>query len=712
MIHKLFFLLILTPYLVAAQQGPDINVLMQRAINNAAANNPQEALPQFAYDTYEKSIITDSLTNRDDSPHSFFSEMVSRNEFVKSIGFLERIEGIRMAGFDEPRYEILATTIESRSFYDEDFVIFNNRYAGPFSKRGLKHYNYAFLGDTIINDRLSYKVGLAPNNPEAVPGLVGTLWLDQESLALQRASINLDDAIVVRMVQENIYLPEQDIYMPHTNNLYMEKGKTDKRLSFFKGKIQLGTIERDPVRNAIEGKYLISSQINSNFSFSPSISIQRPGLAIQVEEGAAHKSDSFWSEHRPEMLSQNDLNSFGFLKDIVSKENIENRLSVIDNFSVGYYAVDFFNFDLTYPIKYNNYEGLRLGMGGVTNSRFSDRFRLEGYVAYGFKDKAFKYGVGGGVLLDEYHGAWLSLTYNDDLQEVGSYSYLTDRRVYSLFEPRLVNISQYYDHKTVRINQEYRLTPKVLSELQLANINITQIIPYTFLNDGKSYRDYILSEASFGVRWTPFSKYMHTKAGTTEIYDGYPFVTAQVTQGIKGIFNSDFSYTKIASKLFYQIDRLNKSTTQFLVEGKLAYGDIPLTQLYHAFPNAPNKESVLQRFSVAGINSFETMYFGEFYSDRLATLEIKHRLRPFDLGKKFKPEMVFITRYAIGDVRNPENHINVEFSSLKQGYSESGFEINKILFGFGTSLTYRYGAYHLPNFEDNIALKFTFNLSL
>lgn len=685
---------------------------MQTAINRSAENNPQEELPQFAYDTYEKTIITDSLQDKDDSPHSFFSEMVSRNEFVDRVGFLERVEGIRMAGFDEPRYEILATTIESRSFYDEDFVIFNYRYAGPFSTRGLKHYNYTLLGDTIIDNRPSYKIGLAPKRPGAVPGLVGTLWLDQESLALQRASINLDDAIVVRMIQENVYLPEQDIYMPRTNKLYLEKGKTDKRLSFFKGKIAVGTVEKNPVNKAIEGKYLISTKINSNFSFAPSIRIERPGLAIQVEEDADEQPDSFWNEYRPEALSQNELNSFGFLQEVVSSQNIESRLKVIDNFGIGYYSVDFFDFDLTYPIKYNNYEGLRLGMGGVTNTQFSDRFRLEGYVAYGFKDKAFKYGIGGGALLDKYHGAWLSLTYNDDLQEVGSYNYLTDRRVYSLFEPRLVNISQYYDHRTVRINQEYRLTPKVLSELQLANINIEQIIPYTFLNGGKNYRDYILSETTFGLRWTPFSTYMHTNAGTTEIYEGYPIVTAQVTQGIKGVFNSDFSYTKIGANLFYQIDRLNKSTTQFLVEGKLAYGDIPLTQLYHAFPDAPNKATILQRFSVAGIHSFETMYFGEFYSDRLATLEIKHRLRPFDLGKKFKPEMVFITRYAIGDISNPENHLNVQFKSLKHGYSESGFEINKILFGFGTSLTYRYGAYHLPTFEDNVAFKFTFNLSL
>ena len=106
------------------------------------------------------------------------------------------------------------------------------------------------------------------------------------------------------------------------------------------------------------------------------------------------------------------------------------------------------------------------------------------------------------------------------------------------------------------------------------------------------------------------------------------------------------------------------------------------------------------------------MFFNEFFSDRLFTAQLKHRLAPFNIGKRFKPEMVFITRFAIGDISNPEDHLDIQFGSLKEGYTESGFEINKLIFGFGTSLTYRYGAYHLPDFEDNIAFKFTFNLQL
>lgn len=717
--QKLLLILLILPFTLFAQKDPqdlriDVDTLIQKAIDRTPYNNPQSSQNHFTYSTYEKIIVTDSLQGNINTPHSFFAEIVYENKFNQKYGLKQNVEGIRVAGFEQPRYEILGTTIESRTFYDEDFVIFEYHYAGPLSKRGQKHYNYTFEGDTIINGQPSYRVSLSPKRPVAIPGLVGTLWLDQKDYALQKVSIDLDDDVVARIEQDYTYFPDRGIYLPKINKLFLQKGKTDRRISFFKGKIAIGTIERQPVKEAIEGRYLILTQLNSNFSFAETVKINHPGLDIEVLEGADKRPDSFWDQYRPEALTQGDLNSFGYIKSIVDEENIERRLQVINNFGIGYYTVNFFDFDLTYPLKLNNYEGLRLGLGGITNKSFSERFRLEGYVAYGFKDHTFKYGVGGGILLDKLHGSWLSLFYNDDLQEVGSFDYLTDRRVYSLFEPRLVNISQYYDYKRVRLNQEFRVTPNILSELQLSNTSIEQIIPYRFFNsnDGQIYRDYTISEASLSVRWSPSSRYMRAGGETVDIYDGYPVVSAQISQGISGVFNGDFDYTKIAAKVFYQVERLNKSTTQFLFEGKAAFGELPLTHLFHAFPNAPNKPTVMKRFSVAGIHSFETMYFGEFYSDRLATLEIKHRLRPFDLGKKFKPEMVFITRAAIGDIRNPEDHLDVEFNSLKHGYTETGFEINKILFGFGTSLTYRYGAYHLPNFADNIALKFTFNLAL
>ena len=63
-------------------------------------------------------------------------------------------------------------------------------------------------------------------------------------------------------------------------------------------------------------------------------------------------------------------------------------------FVSGYYPIGFFDVDLKYLLKYNNYESFRLGIGGITNNRLSEIFKVNGYLAYGFKDDEYKYGLG------------------------------------------------------------------------------------------------------------------------------------------------------------------------------------------------------------------------------------------------------------------------------------------------------------------------------
>jgi hypothetical protein len=377
-------------------------------------------------------------------------------------------------------------------------------------------------------------------------------------------------------------------------------------------------------------------------------------------------------------------------------------------FNTGFYPIGFFDVDLRYLIKYNNYEGIRLGFGGITNDRLSEHFKIGGYAARGFKDEDIKYSAGGSYKLSDTGSTWMNLYYHNDIREIGAFNYLTDDRVYSVFEPRLVNITQFYKYRTWQTNIQHEFTPKILGEFRISRSKIGQIENYLFLKDGITYSSYHTSEAIASIRISPKNKFFTSEDGRVEYFDGFPKISAQITQGVKGISKSDFTYTKFGLKLDYYIKRTDLSSTNFLLEGNYALGDIPLTHLFHAYPNSPTKETILQRFSVAGRRGFETMYFGEFFSDKLVTFQVRHSLRRFNIWKKFKPELVFITRHALGDLENPEEHLGIGFNTLDQLYSESGFELNKLIFGFGLSFAYRYGYYHIDNFEDNISFKFTF----
>ncbi|ARV09964.1 hypothetical protein BTO05_10070 [Winogradskyella sp. PC-19] len=393
------------------------------------------------------------------------------------------------------------------------------------------------------------------------------------------------------------------------------------------------------------------------------------------------------------------------------KDSLKKRV-FLENIGLGYFPIKYFNFDLRYLVKFNQFEGFRTGIGGITSDQFSDKFRLNGYLVYGFADKTSKYSFGGGFRVNEKTDTWVNLTYTDDLQETGSSKFLTDKRFFSFFEPRLLNIDLFHRHITKSISLQHRVTNHLLSETQLSVSRINPTYNYNFINNGESFNTFNLSTAQLSLQWSPFSKFEIIDRRVKESLDGYPKFTAQVTQSISDVFNSDFNFTKIDFRSIHQIQHSTESFTRLTLVAGMAEGETPLTHLYHAYPNNITKETILQRFSVAGLNSFETMFFNEFFSDRFATFQFKHFFKPFKISERYQPQLVLISRYALGNMRSIDKHQGINFGTLDKLYSESGFEINKLIWAFGLSFAYRYGGYHIPTFEDNIAVKFTFNISL
>ena len=396
----------------------------------------------------------------------------------------------------------------------------------------------------------------------------------------------------------------------------------------------------------------------------------------------------------------------GFSQDSEQKEE-QGFIEKVNPLESGFYPLWIFDIDLRSVIKYNDHEGLRVGIGGITNDKLFEKYKFGGYFAFGLNDHQPKYSVGASIRLNKSDKLWLDLYYTDDIREFGDYTLLTDKLVFSIIEPRLLNITQFYKHISWRSSLNYKFNNTLISEVQIAKRNISQIDSYQFVNNGITYEDYTLSEASLSIRYGVNNK----KPSSNEYYGGgMPSVSFQITQGFKNVFGSDFNYTKFGLKADYFIKREKLSSTNFLLISSLALGDIPLTHLFHSSPNSPTKSAILKRFSVAGRSSFETMYFGEFFSDRYAAVHVKHSLFRINISEKIQPEAIVFTRHAIGNLKNKAAHLGVDFKTLDQFYSESGIELNRIFFGFGLSFAYRYGYYNLPNFDDNIALKFTFYL--
>ncbi|MEM9686127.1 MAG: DUF5686 family protein, partial [Bacteroidota bacterium] len=653
--------------------------------------------------------------------HLYITEKISEYAFNRQKGKRETVLATRMAGFKDPIYEFLGIQLQSFSFYGNTYTVFGTSYTNPLAGNALNKYTYKILDTVTRQNRPAYMMYYKPKNKEKTAGLEGVLYIDMESYALQKAIAQLKAVIDVKASQEFQYYEKENIWFPVSKEIRVKKGENNEAISLFGNTVRIrsnpqqkdSTVLNSNDQDASELIYLITTEKNTNIRFNTPVVIKGRGLAIDFATDASKRDPSFWSTYRTDTISQRGEATYRIIDSIVEKENIEGNIKLARKLLQGYYPTKYIDLDLRYLLKYNGYEGFRIGMGGVTNTDFSPKYRLNAYAVYGTKDREFKYGLGAAARLNRFTNTWLGGTYTDDLVETGSYTFITDGRSFSLFEPRLFNIEQFHKNRSISAYLAHDLTPKIQTKLQVTSNTIDPTYDYTFINDGEAYSDFKTTTTTFALQWNPFSKYMMTPGGKREIKNGYPKFTVQLTQGVKGMLSGDFNFTKFNLRAYHEIKPLNKGTTSFFIEGGVAFGELPITELYHSSPNNPNKGSLMRRFSVAGRNSFETMYFNEFFSDRYVTLEGKHKFRRFKISEKFRPELVLISRFALGDADRPENHMGLSFNSLNKGYLESGIELNKLLLqGFGLSFFYRYGAYHLPEFDRNISFKFTYYFSL
>jgi len=653
----------------------------------------QVTATNFSFESLSKTKIINSETE-------FLLRKAMQARLTEEEGLQQKYKAVSVQGLEGVVPKMINRDLFSFNWFSTFIEVFDERFVSPFNTLNTINYQFYKIHETDEVQIISFE----PLLNGFQRSFQGILILDKKTSKFKTIQATLDADFRLKVLTAF----DLKTGLPKHTKLDIQPGTGGIKLSFFGAGLQFGRLQK---KNPNEEAKLHYELVNYNIAANDSISAFPRSISKILEDKDEVIPNEYWSQFDYSFIKNNKMNPSS-IEAYVEKENIKRKVKRISAFDAGYFPISIVDVDLTRLFKANNYEGLRLGLGLQTNQTFSERYRLGAFTAYGTQDGNFKYGFNGGVLLDSDTASWLNVFYDNDIEEVGMNNYLTDQRVYTLFEPRLINITFFYKYIKYGLSLQHNFSPQLITEFKVDKSSISQTRDYAFLNDGDIFTNYDLTSATFGLRWTP--NYSYSKVGKRIYINNAftPVISAQLSQSFDGVLEGDFSFTKLSAKMDYDFSHSWGSTTSIELGGDLGFGDIPLMQAFHAFPNSPNKESIFDRFSVAGVKSFETMYFNEFFSTTLATLHLKHKLAPIKLTNTLQPEVVLISRHAIGDFANPEQHQNIQFNTLSKGYNEAGLELNKLFFGFGLSFAYRYGAYHLPSFEDNISFKFTFYLKL
>ena len=723
-----------------SRENPALAII-RKTIAAKDGNNPQKKLNSFEFKTYNKLVVTanpDSINGRIDSvfigksiskidssdykfkeivkqQHLFQTEKVSQFQF-KNSKLKETILATKMAGFKQPVYEIISFNLQSFSIYDSSYELFETKYNSPIANDALKDYNYKLLDSVVVDGRNTYMVYFKNKKKSKAAGLEGVLYIDQKNSAIAKAVMRIKGVLDISGIHEFKYIPEEDLWFPSDKTFKIVKGKNDDDIKILGGTIQFdGDVEKDfkaRKKEASDYTYLLSQSNIFDLKYNTPVQIKKASVFIEIKDDAINKPESFWNKYRKDSLDIRSQKTYLALDSISIKNRIESRILFGRKIINGYLPIGLVDLDLRKIISYNNYEGFRLGIGGITNEHFSKKYKIDGYSAYGTKDGKFKYSLGAATRLGKFSNSWIGISYTDDVREIASTVFAIDKRVFKIYDPRPINISTFYNYVSWKTYIETKIIPKTESIWELSKTLVEPKFNYTFNLNNKLYSVYNMTTAMVSLKWNPFSDYMQTPNGRIEVEKRFPKFTFQFTKSLPKIAQNDFDFGKIDFRTEYEKKYLNGQKTSLLFEGGYAFGDLPLTHLYNTSPNNITKETIIQRITFSGKNSFETMFFNEFFSSEYAYFQFKHGFSRVTLFKKIKPSLVLVSRMAWGNLQKPEQHIGLDYKTLNKGYFESGVELNQIYKGLGLSGFYRYGPNQLLKFQNNIAVKISFVLDL
>ncbi|RZJ63116.1 MAG: carboxypeptidase-like regulatory domain-containing protein, partial [Flavobacterium sp.] len=349
--------------------------------------------------------------------HFFETEKVSEFQFDGTT-LKETVIGTKMSGFKEPVYEVLGFDMQSFSVYDQYYELFETKYYSPIAREAFSDYRYQLLDSTLIDGRKTYKISFRDKKKRERSSLQGVLYIDAENYGVARADFQVRGLLIISANHTFHYINEEKIWFPVGRSLKIQKGNNSDDIHIPGTTIRFDAVS-DPnprrLKETSDFTYLFSQSKYREIQYNVPVKIKKKSVAIEVKDYASDRDESFWAPYK-DSVDVRERNTYYALDSIVAKEKIEKKLRFGRKIINGYIPFGPIDLDLRYLLSYNNYEGFRLGLGGVTNDKFSEIYRIEGYSAYGTKDGNFKYNLGGAARIGKFSNTWIGGSYTDDVR--------------------------------------------------------------------------------------------------------------------------------------------------------------------------------------------------------------------------------------------------------------------------------------------------------
>ncbi len=709
--------------LVKAGENPAHRII-QKLLDHRDQNN-SDKMQAYTYTAYEKTVFTlDSTAKKaqaeqmvaadsllPDPTADFFGERdlllletVVRKEFLAPAHEKKTILASRVSGLQDPVLLFLITQMQAGSFYDEWIQIADKYYINPISRGSTKRYGFVLEEETVLNELDTlFTVSFRPREGTRFNGLSGVMMVHSDGWALQNIiaePAEKDDGPGIKIQQMYEKIEDRQWFPVQLNMEIVFRGLN---------------VQSQGQNLPLVG---IGKSYISDIRLNPRLSRRSfDHIAVAIEPDAAHKDEAFWEIHRTESLSERELETYRYIDSIGQAMQLDRLLNTTESLLHGKIPFGYVDIDLSKVIRYNDFEGLYLGLGLVTNHRFSDYIAFHGFWGYGFRDQWAKYGLGMRVQPFGRGAGQLSLRFFQQAIASGQHelpfqstSMLRNENYRYYFVDRM-DISRGFDAAL-----QFRLFRGLQLQFGISSVEKQTTYPYHFGKEMPNHDEltlsrFQLSTISAGGRFAFRESFMQGSRGLHSLGPASPVFQFNYTRALPGFFNGDQAFERFDLQLEHAFYTKYMGRTEIRLQAGWLRGEAPYMELY-------NSPASWRNFSLYAPYSFATMRMNEFLSDRYVHLFFSHdfgKLLPG--GKYFQPEFALVTHIGFGSLSHPEWHHGLTFQTMEKGFYESGLLINNLVrlqpfskLGLGTF--YRYGPYSFDEVWKNFGYKLTITFLL
>lgn len=560
------------------------------------------------------------------------------------------------------------TILRDVDLYDNTIQITNKGVLSPIATGATAFYNYQ-IKDTIQIDGQDY-IALHFEGKSAIDLLFyGDLLIsDDTRYAVHRATLNIGRAANINWINDvQIELSYREFknggMLPVHADLKMLFGGSKSDVLYGRRETQYLGHRTDSISSEnfagvpIEKRYLLKS------SAQVPLGRIRPSPLSHAELGAYQKVDSVQN-----MRSFNQLVALGYL------------------LAKGYYNAGKVEFGpLEYLYSRNNYEGNRFRLSGRTTRLFSEKAYIEGYTAYGDKDKELKYYLSTAFTLNgerivQFPANYLRFTVQHDVMEPGrGLGFLKGDGFFRSFGRNRPNKWQFND--IYRVDHLIEFGNHVSVGTAFTHTRRQPRGDLFYINSlplPDTVRQVNTNDLQLILRWAPNEEFNYHNLDRGTVENKYPIFTLQYNKGLKGFWGADYRYDALRFSIFKRLFLSPAGQADLEFSGGRIWGKhLPYTLL--ELPEVTKDKQ-------GPLVNFDLMATSEFASDQFLKLTYYHNWNGFFFNRiplfrrlKWREVTGFKAFYGkLSDANNPfVTPENIQFEADKDGIIQTKASRNK-----------------------------------